>query len=251
MIETLADKLARLSNTAHLTSPFDDDDTDDDDEPIDYSDYTEEEIGCENKSVKILPGVRRLVDSLPKDRFAVATSGAKTYCHGALHRAGIQRPAVTITADDPRLKRGKPFPDPFLLAAKELGHPIEGCLIFEDSPSGIIAAVASGAVTIAVCTSHPGVFPSCAPFPPFAFIILTSLVRSRSRRTTVEKISHCGAHYIVPSLDCVFTSVNPDGSIQITIDAHPPHHPKHASIGSHLAFGSLPMPTPLATEITA
>lgn len=36
-------------------------------------------------------------------------------CHGALARAGIKRPKVTITADDPRLKRGKPFPDPFIL----------------------------------------------------------------------------------------------------------------------------------------
>lgn len=88
-MENLTDKLARLSNTTNLTSPFDDDD-DDDDGPIDFSDYTESEIGCEDKSVKILPGVRRLVDSLPKDRFAVATSGARTYCHGALHRAGIR-----------------------------------------------------------------------------------------------------------------------------------------------------------------
>lgn len=95
------------------------------------------------------------MDSLPKGRFAVATSGAKTYCHGALFRAGIPRPTVTITADDPRLKRGKPFPDPFILAAEELGFPVEKCLVFEDSPSGILAGVAC-ATTIAVCTSHPG-----------------------------------------------------------------------------------------------
>ena len=37
-------------------------------------------------SVQILPGVRRLITSLPKDRYAVATSGAKTYCHGCLTR---------------------------------------------------------------------------------------------------------------------------------------------------------------------
>mgnify|MGYP001612791838 CR=1 len=120
-----------------------------------------------------------MIDSLPKERFAVATSGAKTCsfvppflwfrflpslrtdCHGALLRAGIQRPKITITADDPRLKRGKPFPDPFLLAASELGFPIEKCLVFEDSPSGIKAGVVSGAVTIAVCTSHPGAFSFC------------------------------------------------------------------------------------------
>lgn len=41
-------------------------------------------------------------------------------------------------------------------AAEELGYPVEKCLVFEDSPSGIKAGVASGAKTIAICTSHPG-----------------------------------------------------------------------------------------------
>ncbi|ORY90893.1 HAD-like domain-containing protein [Leucosporidium creatinivorum] len=208
-LHEVSDKLANLSTadgprTAQLDqNPFDDDESDDE---FDASEYTEEEIGCPDRSVRILPGVRRLIDSLPKGRFAVATSGAKTYCHGALARAQIKRPAVTITADDPRLKRGKPFPDPFILAAEELGYPIEKCLVFEDSPSGIKAGVASKAKTIAICTSHP-----------------------------VEKIANCGAHFIVPSLDCVHAFPNKDGSIRIVIDAHPPKHPKHGSRGSFVA----------------
>ena len=32
-----------------------------------------------DRSVRILPGVRRLIDSIPNGRYAVATSGAKTY----------------------------------------------------------------------------------------------------------------------------------------------------------------------------
>lgn len=213
-------KLADLSTNdrmANLDSPFDDDDDDDDDNVsissdetgFDLADYTEEEIGCADKSVKILPGVRRFIDSLPKGRFAVATSGAKTYCHGALARAGIKRPPVTITADDPRLKNGKPFPDPFLLAAKELGYDIKKCLVFEDSPSGIKAGVASGAKTIAVCTSHPA-----------------------------EKINGAGAHYILPHMDCVWAKRNKDGTIHITIDAHPIGHPRHGSRGSFAVPGS-------------
>ena len=34
-------------------------------------------------------------------------------------RVGITPPKVTITADDKRLKAGKPAPDPFVLAASE------------------------------------------------------------------------------------------------------------------------------------
>ena len=32
-----------------------------------------------DRSVRILPGVKKLMDSLPEGRYAVATSGAKTY----------------------------------------------------------------------------------------------------------------------------------------------------------------------------
>ena len=54
----------------------------------------------------------------------------------------------TISADD--VARTKPFPDPYLHAAKVLGVDIEQSLIFEDSPTGITAAVASGAFVVAV-----------------------------------------------------------------------------------------------------
>ena len=88
---------------------------------------------------------------------------------------------VTITADDKRLKRGKPAPDPFLLAAACLGFLPQHCVVFEDSPSGIRAGVASGATVIAVCTSHPR-----------------------------EKIQDCGAHFIVNNMDDVTCEVDED-----------------------------------------
>ncbi|BGP13265.1 hypothetical protein JCM10213_004965 [Rhodosporidiobolus nylandii] len=209
-LDQVSDKLAQLDMDAPDrmgqldADPFADES--DDDSEFDLNDYTEEEIGCRNKSVRILPGVRRIIESLPSGRWAVATSGAKTYCHGALARAGVKRPKVTVTADDPRLTAGKPDPAPFLLAAKDLGLDPKKCLVFEDSPSGIIAGVRSGAKTIAVCTSHP-----------------------------VEKISGAGAHYTVPSLECVHIKRNKDGSLRVIIDAHPVTHPKHGSRGSFVA----------------
>ncbi|ORX38997.1 HAD-like domain-containing protein [Kockovaella imperatae] len=139
-------------------------------------------------SVQILPGVRKLIDSLPKDKYAVATSGAKTYCHGCLERTGIAVPGVCVTADDPRLEKGKPHPDPFLLAAKDLGIDPKKSVIFEDSPSGIKAAVAAGGTVIAVCTSHKR-----------------------------EQISHYGAHYIVETMDQVKCEQLPDGRLHFTV----------------------------------
>lgn len=88
--------------------PFDDDS---EDEEIDLESLQVDTSDLVDRSVKILPGVRRIIASIPEGRYAVATSGASTYCYGALSRVGITPPKVTITADDPRLKRGKPFPD--------------------------------------------------------------------------------------------------------------------------------------------
>lgn len=42
------------------------------------------------------------------------------------------------------VKRGKPAPDLFLLAANRMGVPPEDCLVIEDSVSGILAARAAG-----------------------------------------------------------------------------------------------------------
>jgi beta-phosphoglucomutase-like phosphatase (HAD superfamily) len=55
---------------------------------------------------------------------------------------------VTVGAGD--IERTKPFPDPYLHAAKLLDVDISQSLIFEDSPTGISAAVASGAFVVAV-----------------------------------------------------------------------------------------------------
>jgi beta-phosphoglucomutase family hydrolase len=49
---------------------------------------------------------------------------------------------VIVGAED--TKRGKPHPDPFLLAARQLGVQPEKCLVFEDGDLGIKAAEAAG-----------------------------------------------------------------------------------------------------------
>lgn len=50
--------------------------------------------------------------------------------------------------------RGKPAPDPFLEAANRLGVPPEACLVFEDSPTGIVAAEAAGMAHVFVETRN-------------------------------------------------------------------------------------------------
>ena len=54
------------------------------------------------------------------------------------------------TRDD--VERGKPDPEIYLLAAGELNVPPQQCLVIEDSPSGVKAALAAGMHCVAVTT---------------------------------------------------------------------------------------------------
>jgi len=57
----------------------------------------------------------------------------------ALHILGKFQ--VIVTVEDYR--RGKPAPDPFLEAARQLGVPPERCLVFEDTTAGVASARAA------------------------------------------------------------------------------------------------------------
>lgn len=56
--------------------------------------------------------------------------------------------SFTISADD--VKRTKPFPDPYLMAAERMRLPPDECVVFEDSPTGISSALEAGCAVIAV-----------------------------------------------------------------------------------------------------
>ena len=78
-----------------------------------------------------------------KSPLAVASGGHRALVVATLRALGIEDwfDAVVCAED---YNRGKPHPDPFLLAAKLLGVPPEDCVVFEDSPTGIEAAKSAG-----------------------------------------------------------------------------------------------------------
>jgi HAD superfamily hydrolase (TIGR01509 family) len=54
----------------------------------------------------------------------------------------------SISADD--VTRTKPFPDPYLEAAKRMGVSTSSCVVFEDSLTGIASAKSAGCAVVAV-----------------------------------------------------------------------------------------------------
>ncbi|GAA3139605.1 HAD family hydrolase [Streptomyces rectiviolaceus] len=101
--------------------------------------------------VVLLPGTRELLESLPPERWAVVTSAGRRLAEARLAEVGIDAKMV-IAADD--ITRGKPDPEPFLLAAAKLGVDPARCVVFEDAPAGLTAGRAAGMTTVALATTH-------------------------------------------------------------------------------------------------
>ncbi|PFG43075.1 HAD superfamily hydrolase (TIGR01509 family) [Isoptericola jiangsuensis] len=58
--------------------------------------------------------------------------------------------AFTTLVTGDQVSRGKPDPEPYLVAAARLGVAVTGCVAIEDSPTGITSALAAGARTLGV-----------------------------------------------------------------------------------------------------
>ncbi len=104
--------------------------------------------------VVALPGARELLGA-PPDGVAVAivTSCTLPLALARLAVVGLDAPATLVTAE--RTERVKPDPDPYLLAARELGVDPADCVVLEDAPAGIAAGRAAGMRVVAVRTTHP------------------------------------------------------------------------------------------------
>lgn len=69
---------------------------------------------------------------------------------------------LRVMGDDPELARGKPAPDPFLLAARRLQVSPTDCWAFEDSPAGAQSAFGAGCLVHVLlapglaCEDYPG-----------------------------------------------------------------------------------------------
>ncbi|MGV9250377.1 HAD family hydrolase [Streptomyces sp. NPDC003697] len=104
-----------------------------------------------NGGVRLLPGTRAFLDSVPADRWAVVTSATRRLAEARLDAVGIL-PKTLVAAED--VTRGKPDPEPYLLAARALGVDPARCVVFEDAPAGLRAGRAAGMTTVALATTH-------------------------------------------------------------------------------------------------
>ena len=100
--------------------------------------------------------IRALPPTLPR---AIASSSSTRWITRHLEHLGVREAfGDKIFSGREHVSRGKPAPDVYLHAARELGVDIERTVILEDSPVGVTGAVASGAHVIGLCAGL-----HCAP----------------------------------------------------------------------------------------
>lgn len=102
--------------------------------------------------LKVLPGVKALLESLPRDRWAIVTSATHRLMLGRLKAAGLPIPERIISAD--MVERGKPDPEPYVRGAELLGFSPSECIVVEDAPSGVGAGIAAGCRVLGVLGTH-------------------------------------------------------------------------------------------------
>ena len=114
----------------------------------------------EMKSLNLMPGAECLVKHLYSHGIpmAIATGSTiesfaiKTAKFGSFFKVGNYFNHIVKTRDDPDVKKPKPHPDAYLVAAQRFSPPADPkrCLVLEDSGIGVDAGIAAGMQVVMV-----------------------------------------------------------------------------------------------------
>ena len=98
-----------------------------------------------NGEIGLQPGVREALEYVSGLglRIGLCTSTRRSSAIDRLKSAGILDYFDAMAFGD-EVKRGKPDPEPYLLAASKLGVDPKDCLVVEDTPSGARSALSAG-----------------------------------------------------------------------------------------------------------
>jgi sugar-phosphatase len=113
----------------------------------------DELLAKERDSILPVDGAADLLEALTDSPWAIVTSGDRAFVEPRFVATGLPLPAVRVYGND--VEHAKPAPDCFALAASRLGLATSACLVVEDAPAGIRAAVAAGCPVVGLTTTHP------------------------------------------------------------------------------------------------
>ncbi|KAI8075157.1 HAD-like domain-containing protein [Gongronella butleri] len=151
-----------------------------------HVDYYERKLAMEPEGVTVLPGVARLLESIPLGKWSIYTAGTKFMAESRLKQCNIPIPAGLVTAD--KVTNGKPHPEGYLKGAELINAPANKCIVFEDAPHGIKSGKAAGMTVIACTTTH-----------------------------SAEQLRAAGADYVVDYLSEVEVHITGDGHFEVEV----------------------------------
>jgi sugar-phosphatase len=120
---------------------------------VEFSEFLSVAAGLDQNSVQPVLGAIDFVKSLRTDRWAVVTSAPRHIAAKRLSMCAFPVPPVLVCADE--VINGKPDPEGYLLAARDLGQDPRNCVAFEDTPAGASAAQLAEVRTVALSTTYP------------------------------------------------------------------------------------------------
>ncbi|GGZ26276.1 hydrolase [Streptomyces olivaceoviridis] len=116
--------------------------------PVDFDEVFHARVfAAFERELRPVPGVAGVLEKLAADGvpYCVASSGSHARIRVGHRTTGLDRwfPEGRVFSSED-VGRGKPAPDLFLHAAERMGVAPERCVVVEDSPLGVQAAVAAG-----------------------------------------------------------------------------------------------------------
>ena len=102
------------------------------------------------KRLKLLDGAKEFLEMVRKHfKTALVTSSKKDYVDLVFELTHIDKYFDLIVTGE-QITKGKPDPEPYLLAAQKLEIDPSKCVAFEDAPSGILSGKNAGMKVVAV-----------------------------------------------------------------------------------------------------
>ncbi len=101
----------------------------------------------------LVPGVVEFIERHRDLAIGLGTNAEPANVRFVIDEAGLQN-LFQIVVDGHQVKRAKPAPDIYLRVSDQLGVPPEYCVVFEDSFTGVEAALAAGMRAVGIRTTH-------------------------------------------------------------------------------------------------
>lgn len=120
--------------------------------PDDFRPGIKEAFQLRLDEVTAVAGVEAFLDSLPPVAKAVASSSPTEWLRASLERFGLAHHfGDRLFSAAEHVSLGKPHPDIYLHAAKELGAEPGEAIVLEDTAPGVRAAKAAGMTVVGLC----------------------------------------------------------------------------------------------------